>query len=284
MADPNELAQLTTEQPNPVSEALDRLSTEEILRIINEQDKLVPLAVEREIPHIAQAVERVVTALRGGGRLFYVGAGTSGRLGVVDASECPPTYGTDPELVQGIIAGGPAAMFEAQEGAEDRPEDAETELKRRGFGPQDALVALSASGRTPFCVGALRYARALGAPAIAVVCNENSEMSRTAEITICPVVGPEVVTGSTRMKSGTAEKLVLNMISTVTMVRLGRVKGNRMVDMQLRSQKLWMRAVHLVRGLADVDEAQARAALEAVGGNVRRAVEALAHRPSSGES
>jgi len=278
----SELGALTTEQPNPASEGLDVLSVQEMLRVINEEDKLVPLAVEREIPRIAQAIDLVVDRLRQGGRLFYVGAGTSGRLGVVDASECPPTFGTDPELVQGLIAGGPAAVFQSQEGAEDHPEEAVRELQSRGLSAQDAIVALSASGRTPFCIGALQYARSVGAAAIALVCNENAEMSRFAEVTLCPVVGPEVVTGSTRMKAGTAEKLVLNMISTVTMVRLGRVKGNLMVDMQLRCGKLWERATRLVQRLTGVSADEARAALEQHEGSVRLAAEALKRRSELG--
>jgi len=278
----SELGALTTEQPNPASEGLDVLSVQEMLRVINEEDKLVPLAVEREIPRIAQVIDLVVDRLRQGGRLFYVGAGTSGRLGVVDASECPPTFGTDPELVQGLIAGGPAAVFQSQEGAEDHPEEAVRELQSRGLSAQDAIVALSASGRTPFCIGALQYARSVGAAAIALVCNENAEMSRFAEVTLCPVVGPEVVTGSTRMKAGTAEKLVLNMISTVTMVRLGRVKGNLMVDMQLRCGKLWERATRLVQRLTGVSADEARAALEQHEGSVRLAAEALKRRSELG--
>jgi N-acetylmuramic acid 6-phosphate etherase len=280
---PTELGALTTEQPNPASEGLEVLSVQEMLRVINEEDKLVPLAVEREIPRIAEAIDLVVNRLRQGGRLFYVGAGTSGRLGVVDASECPPTYGTDPELVQGLIAGGPAAVFQSQEGAEDHPEEAVRELQSRGLSAQDAVVALSASGRTPFCVGALQHAGSVGAAAIALVCNENAELSRFAEVTICPVVGPEVITGSTRMKAGTAEKLVLNMISTVTMVRLGRVKGNLMVDMQLRCGKLWERATRLVQRLTGVSAEEARAVLEQHQGSVRLAAEALkSRRPGPG--
>jgi len=185
-------------------------------------------------------------------------------------------------LVQGLIAGGPAAVFQSQEGAEDHPEEAVRELQSRGLSAQDAIVALSASGRTPFCIGALQYARSVGAAAIALVCNENAEMSRFAEVTLCPVVGPEVVTGSTRMKAGTAEKLVLNMISTVTMVRLGRVKGNLMVDMQLRCGKLWERATRLVQRLTGVSADEARAALEQHEGSVRLAAEALKRRSELG--
>ncbi len=240
------LARLLTEQRNPATMNLDSLSTEEILRLINSQDKLVPLAVEREIPYIARAVEHIVSALRGGGRLIYVGAGTSGRLGVVDASECPPTFGTDPTMVRAVIAGGDAAMFRSQEGAEDNPEQARRDIDALSVGPADVVCGIAASRRTPFVVAAIARARELGARTLYVTTNPRSEFNLDVDVAICPEVGPEVLMGSTRMKSGTAQKLVLNMLTTTAMVKLGKVFENMMIDLQMTNNKLVERSKRIL--------------------------------------
>ena len=266
------LAQLLTEQRNPSTMDLDTLSVTEILRLINSQDKLVPLAVEREIPHIAEAVELVVASLKQGGRLLYVGAGTSGRLGVVDASECPPTFGTDPSMVQGIIAGGREAMFRSQEGAEDRPENGKAEMDRLEVGPKDTVCGIAASRRTPFVVAAIERARERGAHTIYLTTNPRAEFDLTVDVAICPEVGPEVLMGSTRMKSGTAQKLVLNMLTTTAMVRLGKVYENMMVDLQLTNQKLVERSKRIVMMATGVDHAKAEATLQAASGHVKTAM------------
>lgn len=261
-----------TEQINLASTDLDRRSTAGILRIINDEDKTVPAAVEREIPRIATAADAIHSALAAGGRLFYVGAGTSGRLGIIDAAECPPTFGTDPELVQGIISGGQPAVFRAQEGAEDDPEQAGRDLLARALSPRDVVVGLSASGRTPYVLGALEAAKRVGAVTIAVSCNPGSPLSQRADISIEPVVGPEVVTGSTRMKAATAEKLVLNMLSTTVMVKLGRVSSNMMVDLRTGSAKLVRRARRIISLTTGVSDSDAAKALEAAGGHVKAAI------------
>jgi len=238
-----ELQALATEQRNPHSTHIDTASVEEILRVINTEDHRVPIAVRREISHIAEAVKIVVRAFKQGGRLFYVGAGTSGRLGVVDASECPPTFGTDPEQVQGIIAGGREAVFRSQEGAEDDPADGAAALDARGVTAQDVVCGIASSGRTPFVVGAVEHARdAIGCPTLFVTTVPRAEFSLDVDVAICPEVGPEVLMGSTRMKSGTAQKLVLNMLTTAAMVRCGKVYENMMVDLQRTSEKLVERA------------------------------------------
>jgi len=267
-----ELRNLITEKRNPRTMDLDRLSTEEILRRINAEDKTVPLAVEKEIPYIAQAVEIVVEAFRNGGRLFYVGAGTSGRLGVLDASECPPTYGTDPEMVQGLIAGGYAALVRAQEGAEDSREDGARDLLERGFSAKDVACGIAASRRTPYVVGAIEAARQVGGKTIYVTCTPREEMSIEVDVAICPVVGPEVVMGSTRMKAGTATKLVLNMITTTAMVRLGKVYENMMVDLQMNSRKLEERSKRTVMMVTGVDYDTAERVLVEAGGHVKTAL------------
>ena len=261
-----------TEQINLASTDLDRRSTADILRIINDEDKTVPAAVEREIPRIATAADAIHAALAAGGRLFYVGAGTSGRLGIIDAAECPPTFGTDPELVQGIISGGEPAVFRAREGAEDDPEQAGRDLLARALSPRDVVVGLSASGRTPYVLGALEAAKRVGAVTIAVSCNPGSPLSQRADISIEPVVGPEVVTGSTRMKAATAEKLVLNMLSTTVMVKLGRVSSNLMVDLRTGSAKLVRRAKRIISLTTGVSDSDAAKALEAAGGHVKAAI------------
>ncbi|HEY8394601.1 MAG TPA: N-acetylmuramic acid 6-phosphate etherase [Thermaerobacter sp.] len=271
-APPEILAGLVTEQPNPATAHLDELDTEEICRLINAEDHRVAPAVRRQIPAIAAAVDIIAAALRAGGRLFYVGAGTSGRLGVLDAAECPPTFGVDPELVQGIIAGGPAALVRSAEAAEDDRQAGARDLAARQLRAGDVVVALSASGRTPYCLGALEYARATGARTVAVTCNPGSPMGRLAEIAIEVVVGPEVLAGSTRMKAGTAQKMVLNMLSTAAMVRLGKCYGNRMVDLRPTNAKLRERARRMVAELGGCEAERAAALLEEAGGHVKTAI------------
>jgi len=270
------LAKLLTEQRNPASMDLDRLPTEGILRLLNSQDKLVPIAVEREIPYIAQAVELIVSSLRQGGRLIYVGAGTSGRLGVVDASECPPTFGTDPNIVVGIIAGGREAMFRSQEGAEDRPEQAYTDMDALAVNANDTVCGIAASRRTPYVVGAVRRARELGAKTLYVTTNPRSEFDLEVDVAICPEVGPEVLMGSTRMKSGTAQKLVLNMLTTTAMVKLGKVYENMMVDLQLTNQKLVERSKRIISMATGADYETAGRVLREAGGHVKTAIVMIA--------
>lgn len=248
------VARLTTEGRNPRTLDIDTLSTEEMLRVINEEDRTVAEAVGEEIPNIAKAVDAIAEAMRAGGRLFYVGAGTSGRLGVLDAAECPPTFGTDPEQVQALMAGGERAFIEAIEGAEDDKEQGAADLKERGVGERDVVVGIAASGRTPYVIGAMEAAKAAGAKVVALVCNKGSQMEKLADITIAPVVGPEVVMGSTRLKAGTAQKLVLNMLSTGAMIRLGKVYSNLMINMQPTNEKLVHRAVRIVQLATETEE------------------------------
>ncbi|MCI7612010.1 MAG: N-acetylmuramic acid 6-phosphate etherase [Selenomonadaceae bacterium] len=269
------LEQLATEKINPLTRRIDTLGTAELAALINQEDMKVAPAVARELPAIAAAIDMITDRLRRGGRLFYAGAGTSGRLGVLDAVECPPTFGTDPEMVQGLIAGGKAAMFVAQEGAEDSGQLAADDLAAAGLNEKDALVALAASGRTPYSIGALKYARARGAAAIALVCSPGSTMSQEADLTICPLPGPEVITGSTRLKAGTAQKLVLNMLSTGTMIKLGKVYGNLMVDLKATNKKLAERALRIVIEATGCDRQEASEALAATGGQAKLAIFAL---------
>lgn len=252
-----------TEQPNPNTAEIDRLSTLDALRIINAEDKKVAKAIAQVLPAIAKAVDGIVARLEHGGRLFYIGTGTSGRLGVLDASECPPTFGVSPELVQGIIAGGYEACYKAVEASEDDHAAGAADLQARGVTSNDVVVGIAASGRTPYTIGAVEYARSLGALTICITCNENTALAAAVEIPLEPIVGPEVIAGSTRLKSGTAQKLVLNMLSTMTMVRLGYVKGNRMANMQTKNIKLRQRAVGIVQDECEVDEAAALTVLEA---------------------
>ena len=240
------LKNLVTETRNSNTFNIDNLSTLEMMRVINNEDANVHKAIEKELEHIANAVDLIYDALNNGGRFIYVGAGTSGRLGVLDASECMPTYGVDPDLIQGIIAGGKEAMFKAQEGAEDDIELCEKDLKNINFTKKDILCGLTASGRTPYVIGGVNYAKSLGAKTISVTCNPNSELSNLVDVSIAPVVGPEVVTGSTRMKAGTAQKMVLNMLSTGAMIKSGKVSGNLMVDVQTTNKKLEERAIGIV--------------------------------------
>ena len=269
----DELQDLATEQQNPHSTHIDTASVEEILRVINTEDHKVPIAVRRELPYVAEAVRLVVDAFKQDGRLFYVGAGTSGRLGVVDASECPPTFGTDPEMVQGIIAGGREAVFRSQEGAEDVPEEGANALEERGVTEDDVVCGLASSGRTPFVVGAVEHARdEIGAPTLFVTTVPRDELDVAPDVAICPVVGPEVIMGSTRMKSGTAQKLVLNMITTAAMVRLGKVYENMMVDLRRTSEKLVERGIRTVMMVTGVDYDAADAVLTRCDGHVKTAL------------
>ena len=265
-------AGMSTEQVNPNTVGLDGKTSLEIVTLIQAEDRTVAAAVEKVLPEVARAVDCIVAALQQGGRLFYVGAGTSGRLGIVDASECPPTFGVSPETVQGIIAGGKEAVFRAREGAEDRRDMGARAVARRGIGNRDVVCGLSASGRTPYVAGALEKARALGAATLAVYCNPDGILGRLADVAIVPVTGPEVIAGSTRMKAGTAEKMVLNMLSTASMVRLGRVSGNRMTHMTISCEKLRFRAIRMIMDTLGIDEAQARERLAAAGDNVAKAL------------
>ena len=266
------LEKLLTEQPNPASASIDAVATADALRIINSEDRKVADAVEREIPQIAQAVDAIVSAIERGGRLFYLGAGTSGRLGVLDASECPPTFSVPPEIVQGIMAGGEAALSRATETTEDDPEIGIRDLRSRGFSDRDVLVGITASGRTPYVLGAIAEARRLGAVTVGISCTPDSELSRAVDIAIAPVTGPEVVAGSTRLKAGTAQKLVLNMLSTGTFVRLGYVYGNLMVNVQPKNVKLVDRARRIIAQAAGVSYDRAGELLAASGKSVRVAI------------
>ncbi|MEA2175661.1 MAG: N-acetylmuramic acid 6-phosphate etherase [Blastocatellia bacterium] len=261
-----------TEQENPRTREIASRSALEIVRLMNEEDARVAAAVSQVLPDVARAVEGVVERLRGGGRLFYIGTGTSGRLGVLDASECPPTFGVSPELVQGIIAGGYDALYRAVEASEDDGEAGARDLDARGFKKEDALVGIAASGGTPYTVGAVQHARAQGAFTIALTCVPESEITRAAEVSIVPVVGPEVIAGSTRLKAGTAQKMALNMLSTATMIRLGYVSGNRMTNMQARNAKLRARAARILSAETNLDESAAILLLESAGGDLRAAL------------
>lgn len=267
-----ELKGLVTESRNPASEGIDKKSTEKILRIINSEDQLVAKAVEGEISFIAQAVEILVDAFKRGGRLFYVGAGTSGRLGVIDAAECPPTFGSDPEMIQGIIAGGHEAFFRAQEGSEDCENAGVNDLITAGFTEKDIACGIAASRRTPYVMAAIQQAIEIGGKTIYVTCNPRSELNIEVDVAICPVTGPEVVMGSTRMKAGTATKLVLNMLTTAAMIRLGKVFGNMMVDLQMNSRKLEERAKKTVMMVTGIDYLEATAVLKKAGGHVKTAI------------
>ena len=266
------MEKLLTEQRNPASAAIDTLPTEEMLRIVNAEDHQVADAVEREIPAIARAVDAIVEAFQRGGRLFYIGAGTSGRLGVLDASECPPTFSVPPEMVQGIIAGGPAALSRATEATEDDPAMGADDLIQRGFTARDVLVGIAASGRTPYVLAAVAEARRLGAVTVGIGCTPDSELARAAAIAITPLVGPEVIAGSTRMKAGTAQKLVLNMLTTGAFIRMGYVYGNLMVNVQPKNAKLADRVRRIVAQAAGVTYERAGELLEAAGNSVRVAI------------
>jgi len=266
------LEHLLTEQVNPASAAIDAAGTEAALRIINREDAKVAEAVEREIPAIARAVDAIADAIERGGRLFYICAGTSGRLGLQDAAEIPPTFGASPELVTGIIAGGEAAVSRATEASEDDPDAGARDLTTHGFTARDVLVGLAASGRTPYVLGAIAEARRLGAVTVGVSCTSDSELARAADIAITPLAGPEVIAGSTRLKAGTAQKLVLNMLSTAVCIRLGYVYGNLMVNVQPTNSKLADRARRIIAAAAEVSQERAGELLEASGGQVAMAI------------
>lgn len=267
-----ELKGLATEQQNPNSMDIDTAPIRQILEIINTEDHLVPIAVRRELPYIEKAVEILVAAFRAGGRLFYVGAGTSGRLGILDASECPPTFGSDPSMVQGLIAGGPPAVFRSQEGAEDHEEHGMLAIQEAGVRASDVVCGIAASRRTPFVVGAVKHAREIGCKTLFVTCTPRAEFTLDVDVAICPVVGPEVIMGSTRMKSGTAQKLVLNMLTTASMIRLGKVYQNMMVDLQMTNRKLVERSRRTVMTVTGLGYEEATSILAAAGGHVKTAL------------
>ncbi len=263
---------IKTEQRNPSTLDIDRVDTLELVRLMNAEDKKVAAAVEQVLPRIAEAVDLIARQMSQGGRLVYCGSGTSGRLGILDASECPPTFGADPGMVVALIAGGPAAMTTAIEGAEDMAQEGEKSLRDIGFTQKDVLVGIAASGRTPYVLGAMDYARSLGAGVIGVTCCPGSKVDRAADIAISPQPGPEVITGSTRLKSGTAQKMVLNMLSTGAMIRLGKVYSNLMVDVKATNQKLYARAATIVCSATGVDRETAVQALEKAGYAVKTAI------------
>lgn len=266
------LAKMFTEQRNPNSMNIDRLSALDIVRVINNEDKQVPMAVEKCLSQIAEAVEKIVDAFQQGGRLVYVGAGTSGRLGVLDASECPPTYGVSPEMVVGLIAGGERALRHSIEGAEDNAEQGKADLQAVNFSEKDVLVGIAASGRTPYVLGALDYANELGATTVSIASNPNSAMAKVVDIAIETVVGAEVLTGSSRMKSGTAQKLVLNMLTTASMILLGKCYENLMVDVQASNEKLRARAIKIVMEATECEREVAENTLKIAENNAKLAI------------
>ncbi len=267
-----ELDKIATEQRNERSKNIDQVSTLEMVTIINEEDKKVPEAIEQILPQIANAIDCIAQHFKQGGRLFYIGSGTSGRLGILDAAECPPTYSTAPEMIQGIMAGGYEAVFQAQEGAEDSEQLAKEDLSAKKITDKDVVVGLTASGRTPYVLGGLKYALSCGAATIAIVCTDRAETAAFAQIQLTALVGPEVVTGSTRMKAGTAQKLILNMLSTGAMIKLGKVYGNLMIDVKSSNKKLEERARRIVMTAANCNREHAEIALKQAGGKVRLAI------------
>lgn len=267
-----DLSQLVTESRNQASNAIDTLSTLDMVTVINQEDQKVALAVEKTLPEIALAVDAIADAFMAGGRLIYMGAGTSGRLGILDASECPPTYGSNPNQVVGLIAGGHKAILKAVENAEDNRELAKQDLQNLGLTKNDVVVGIAASGRTPYVIGGMKYAYSVGAQVVAVSCNPQSEMTKIADIAITPVVGAEVITGSSRMKAGTAQKLVLNMLTTGAMIRTGKVFGNLMVDVEATNAKLIQRQTNIVMQATDCDATQAEEALSACDRHCKTAI------------
>lgn len=257
-----DLTTMITESRNQASLTIDQLTTIDMLKVINEEDKKVAFAVEKQLPQIAQAVDKIVEAFQQQGRLIYIGAGTSGRLGILDASECPPTYGTPAEQIMGIIAGGTPAIFKAVENAEDKPEQGQADLQSIQFDYKDILVGIAASGRTPYVIGAMEYAKSQGATVISLCCNPNAPMIGLADIAITPIVGAEVITGSSRMKAGTAQKLVLNMLTTASMIKIGKVFSNLMVDVEASNAKLIERQIQIVIEATSCSRQQAINALE----------------------
>ena len=262
----------TTEARNAASTDIDQLSALEIVDLMNREDAGIAGAVAAHRSAIADAIESIAQAIRQGGRLFYIGAGTSGRLGVLDASECPPTFSTPPEMVVGVIAGGPSALTRSIEGAEDDPNQSEIDLRQYDFGSRDVLVGIATSGRTPYVVGALKYARRVGAKSIGITCNQESDLHHHVDIMIAPVVGPEVISGSTRLKAGTATKMVLNMLTTGAMVLLGKTYGNLMVDLRASNNKLRDRSVRIVSEVTGISASCALKRLQACGGEVKVAI------------
>ena len=267
-----ELDRLVSEGRNPRSMGIDLMSTHDILSTINGEDHLVPDAVGKVIPEVARAVDAIVSAFGKGGRLIYIGAGTSGRLGVLDASECPPTFGVPPGMVVGLIAGGPSALMRASEGTEDRSAEGAADLQAVHLSDRDVVVGIAVSGRTPYVIGALEHAKSVGAVAVGLTCNPSSAIARMADISIAPLVGPEVLTGSTRLKSGTAQKLVLNMLTTASMIRIGKSYQNLMVDLHVSNDKLLARAVRIVMEATDCSPENAEQALEQTGNDVKLAI------------
>ncbi len=268
----DDYTKLKTEAANPRTAGIDKMSTIEMVRVMNEENRRVPEAIDAELPHIAAAIDLIADALRAGGHLIYVGAGTSGRLGVVDASECPPTFGVGHDLVRGIIAGGEGAMFRAVEGAEDNEALGASELLANGAAAGDVVVGLSAAGRAPYVLGALREAKRIGAATVGITCNPDSLLAPLCDVTIAPAVGPEVIAGSTRLGAGTAQKLVLNMLSTGAMIRLGYVRGNRMINVRPTNEKLRERAIHIIMDLAEVDHDTAARVLIDAGDSIPAAL------------
>ena len=267
------LEKLSTEARNPASSRIDKLDTLSMMRVMNDEDQKTALAVKAILPDIARAVDVIADRLKTGGRLFYMGSGTSGRLGILDAAECPPTYSTDPELVQGLIAGGKEAIFRAREGAEDSPEEGANDITRHDLTEKDVLVGITTSGRTPYVLGGMEEARRRGAFVIGLACSKDPEIARAADLMLICLPGPEVVTGSTRMKAGTVTKMILNMLSTGTMIRLGKVRGNLMIDVKATNEKLKERATRIVMTVTGMDRAAAERALRESGGCARLAVE-----------
>ncbi|MDQ3711383.1 MAG: N-acetylmuramic acid 6-phosphate etherase [Acidobacteriota bacterium] len=258
-----------TEQENPHTAEIDKLPTLEAIRLINYEDKTVALAVEKVLPEIAETIDKIVERVQSGGRLFHVGTGTSGRLGVLDASEIPPTFGVPYDLVQGVIAGGYDALYKATESSEDNKEAGAEDLKKCGLNAKDAVIGIAASGRTPYTIGAIEYAKSLGCFTACITCVPDSEITKSVEISIVPVVGAEVIAGSSRMKAGTAQKMILNMISTTAMIRLGYVKGNRMTNVKSSNVKLKERSVRILMSETDLDEAAAHNLLNEARGDLR---------------
>ncbi|MCA6220750.1 N-acetylmuramic acid 6-phosphate etherase [Photorhabdus antumapuensis] len=266
------LNSMITESRNPASANIDTLPTLEMLQVINDEDKKVSLAVKQTLPKIAETVDKITEAFRQGGRLIYIGAGTSGRLGILDASECPPTYGTKPEQVVGLIAGGHQAILKAVENAEDNQQLGANDLQALNFNSKDVLVGIAASGRTPYVLGAMAYAKSIGATVACISCNPESPMTQAADIAIAPIVGPEIVTGSSRMKAGTAQKLILNMLTTGAMIRTGKVYGNLMVDVEATNAKLVERQKNIVMAATECNREQAEQALAECDGHCKTAI------------
>jgi N-acetylmuramic acid 6-phosphate etherase len=268
----NEIKNLITEARNPATFDIDSKSTLQILKLINSEDKKVPKSIEKVIPQIARGVELIVKSFKKEGRLFYIGAGTSGRLGVLDAAECPPTFGTDPRMIKGIIAGGYKCLIRSREGVEDNLKAGATDLKKVGLKKQDVVVGIAASRRTPYVLGALKYAKKVRAKTIFVFCNPGKKLKVKPDVTISLVLGPEVITGSTRMKAGTAQKLILNMLTTCSMIKMGKVYQNLMVDLQVKSQKLSERSKRIIMEVTGVNYKQAEKYLRLSGGKVKTAL------------